>query len=82
MLRTRPLERRPVEAISAAEAVHHLGLDVALLGIADVLGQRVVPDDRAVLVPALRGPKVHAHTYSVFGLPSRSKYINSCAHRF
>ena len=33
-----PLQRRPVEAIGAAEAVHDLGLDVALLGMADVLG--------------------------------------------
>ena len=60
-----PLQRGAVEAIGAAEAVHHLGLDVALLGMADVLGERVVADDRAVLVPALRGPKVHAHAYSV-----------------
>ena len=63
------LQRGAVEAIGAAEAVHHLGLDVTLLGMADVLGQRVVADDRAVLVPALRGPKVHAHAYSVSGLP-------------
>jgi hypothetical protein len=40
-----PLQRRPVEAIGAAEAVHHLGLDVALLGIADVLGERIVAHD-------------------------------------
>ena len=56
-----PLQRRPVETVGAADAVHHLGLDVALLGMAEVLGQRVVADDRPVLVPALRGPKIHAH---------------------
>jgi hypothetical protein len=60
-----PLQRRPVEAVGAAEAVHHPGLDLALLGMADVLGERVVADDRAVLVPALGGPKIHAHAYSV-----------------
>jgi len=52
------LQRRPVEAVGATEAVHHLGLDVTLLAIADVLGEGVVADDRAVLVAALRGPKV------------------------
>ena len=40
-----PLERRPVEPVGAAEAVHHLGFDVTLLGIADVLGEGVVADD-------------------------------------
>jgi hypothetical protein len=60
-----PLQRCPVEAISAAEAVHHPGLDMALLGMADVLGERVVADDRAVLVASLRGAKVHAHAFSV-----------------
>jgi hypothetical protein len=59
------LERRSVEAVGATEAVHHLGLDVTLLGMADVLGEGVVADDRAVLVAALRGSKVHAHAYSV-----------------
>src|SRR4030095_5096285 len=76
------LQRGAVEAIGAAEAVHHLGLDVTLLGIADVLGQRVVADDRTVLVAALRGPKTHAHAYSVSGPPGRTKTSNSCAYRF
>jgi len=76
------LERGAVEAIGAAEAVHHLGFDVTLLGIALVLGERVVADDGAVLVPALRGPKVHAHDNSVLLAPRRSKSTVSCAYRF
>ena len=76
------LQRGAVEAIGAAEAVHHLGLDVTLLGVADVLGERVVADDRAVFVAALRCPKVHAHAYSVSGPPRRTKTANSCAYKF
>ncbi len=60
-----PLQRSPVEAIGAAEAVHDFRLDVTLFAMADILGEGIVADDRAVLVPALRGPKVHAHAYSV-----------------
>ncbi len=77
-----PLQRRPVEAIGAPEAVHHLGLDVAFLGMADVLGERVVADDRAVLVAPLRGAKVHAHAFSVGSRPGRAKSFRSCAHSF
>jgi hypothetical protein len=64
--RDQPLQGRPVELVGPAEAVHHLGLDIALLGMTHVLGKRVVPDHRAVLVPPLRGPQVHAHACSVF----------------
>ena len=67
------LQRGPVEPVGAAEAVHHLGLDVASLGMADVLGERVVADDRAVRVAALRGSKVHAHVCSMYTMPSRLK---------
>jgi hypothetical protein len=51
--------------IGAAEAVHDPGLDVALLGMAHILGKGVVADDRAAFVAPLRGAKVHAHAYSV-----------------
>ena len=71
-----------VEAIGTAEALHHPGLDMPLFGMADVLGEGVVADDRAVLVPALRGSKVHAHAYSVSRTASRSKSANSCAYSF
>ena len=57
-----------VEAVGAAEAVHHLGLDVTLLGIAGVLGERVVADDRAVLVFSLGGSQVHAYALNVLTL--------------
>jgi hypothetical protein len=77
-----PLERRPVEAIGAAEAVHHPGLDVALRGVADVRGEGVVAHHRAALVPPLRGPEVHAHDCSVSWPPGRPKSTGSCAHGF
>jgi hypothetical protein len=76
------LERGAVEAIGAAEAVHHPGLDVAPGGVADVLGEGVVAHHRAVLVPPPRGPKVHAHDRSVSRLLRRPKCTKSCAHRF
>ena len=63
--RDQPLQGGAIEAVGAAEAVHHLGLDVALPGMADVLGQRVVAHHRTVLVPPLGGPQVHAHACSV-----------------
>jgi hypothetical protein len=38
------LKRGLVQLIGTAEAVHHLGFDVALLGMADILGEGVVAD--------------------------------------
>src|SRR3954454_23743385 len=63
--RDQPLQGRAVEAVGATEAVHHPGLDVALPGMADVLGARVLAPHRTVLVPPLGGPQVHAHACSV-----------------
>ena len=54
--RDQPLQRRSVELVGTAEAVHHLGLDIALLGMAHILGEGVVAHHRAVLVPSLGGP--------------------------
>jgi hypothetical protein len=72
--RDQPLQGRPVELVGPAETVHHLGLDIALLGMAHVLGECQVAHHRAVLVPPLRGPQVHAHACSVpvGGKPHRS----------
>ena len=64
--RDQPLQGRPVEMVGPAETVHHLGLDIALLRMTDVLGECQVAHHRAVLVPPLRGPQVHAHACSVF----------------
>lgn len=55
------LQRRLVQLIGPAEAVHHLGLDIVFLGMADILGERVVADGRAILIAPLGGPKIHAH---------------------
>ena len=63
--RDQPLQGGAVELVLAAEAVDHAGLDMALLGVAAVLGQGEVAHHRAVLVPSLRGPEIHAHTISV-----------------
>src|SRR4051794_39624061 len=63
--RDQPLQGRAIEAVGATEAVHHPGLDVALPGMADVLGERLVAHHRTVLVPPLGGPQVHAHARSV-----------------
>ena len=63
--RDQPLQGRAIEPVGATEAVHHPGLDVALPGMADVLGERVVAHHRTVLVPPLGGPQVHAHACSV-----------------
>ncbi len=54
--RDQPLQGCPVELVGTAEAVHHLGLDIALLGMTNVLGERVVAHHRAVLVPPSGGP--------------------------
>jgi hypothetical protein len=76
------LERGAVELILAAEAVHDPGLDVALPGIADVLGQGQVAHHRAVLVPPPRGPKVHAHSIGVSINGDKPQCGLSCAHMF
>jgi len=55
------LQRRLVQLIGSAEAVHHLGLDIALLGMADILGKSIIADGRAVLVAPLGRPEIHAH---------------------
>ena len=75
------LERGAVELVGTAEAVHHAGLDIAFPGIADVLGERQVAHHRAVLVPPLRGPQVHAHAIRVyldFGKPIVSIRVPTC----
>jgi hypothetical protein len=51
-----PLQGCPVELVGPAEAVHHPGLDIALLGMTNVLGECQVAHHRAVLVPPLGGP--------------------------
>ncbi len=56
-----PLQHGPVEPVGAPEAMHDPGLDVALLGVAAVLGKRVVAHHAPVLVPPLGRSQVHAH---------------------
>jgi hypothetical protein len=51
-----------VEVVLPAEAVDDLGHRAARLGVADVVGQLYVANDRPVLVPPLDRPQVHAHT--------------------
>src|SRR4051795_7378041 len=80
--RDQPLQGRPVEPVGAAEVVHHPGLDVALPGVAHVLGQGVVADHRAVLVPPSGGPQVHAHACSVPAAVRRGHTAPPCAHTF
>src|SRR4051794_23294697 len=50
--------------------------------MAHVLGQRVVAHHRAVLVPPLGGPQVHAHACSVSVAVRRGSAARSCAHTF
>ena len=66
-------KRRLVQLISPAEAVHHLGLDIALLGMADIFGERIIADGRAVLVAPLGRSKVHAHWIAC---TTNEKYLN------
>src|SRR3954447_13579640 len=80
--RAQPLQGRPVEPVGAAEVVPHPGLDVALPGVAHVLGQGVVADHRAVLVPPSGGPQVHAHACSVPAAVRRGHTAPPCAHTF
>ena len=63
--RDQPLQGRSVELVLAAEAVDHASFDMALFGMAPILRQGKVAHHRAVLVPSLRGPEIHAHTISV-----------------
>lgn len=55
-----PLQHGPVEPVGAPEAMHDPGLNVALLGVAAVLGKRVVAHHAPVLVPPLGRSQVHA----------------------
>ena len=77
-----PLEYRPIQLVGTTEAVHHPGLDMALLGMPRVLGQRVVAHHAAVLVPPLGRSKIHAHPDSMFIQPNRAQTGNPCAHIF
>lgn len=56
-----PLQHGPVEPVGTPEAMHDPGFNVALLGVAGVLGERVVAHHAPVLVPPLGRPQVHAH---------------------
>ena len=78
--RHQPLQHRPVEPVGTAEAVHHPGLDMALLRMPRVLGEGRVPHHAAVLVPPLARSKVHAHPDSMLVLQDRARTGNSCAH--
>ena len=80
--RHQPLQHRPVEPLGPAEAVHHPGLDMALLGVPGILGERVVAHHAAVLVTPLGRPKIHAHSDSMSIMPNRARTGNSCAHMF
>src|SRR3954452_445720 len=74
--RDQPLQGRSVELVLAAEAVDHAGLDMALFGMAPVLGQGEVAHHRAVLVPSLRGSEIHAHTIGVYATWSKRSTVN------
>jgi site-specific DNA recombinase len=63
--RHQALQGGAVELVLATEAVDHAGLDMALLRMTSVLGQGEVAHHRAVLVPSLRGPEIHAHMIGV-----------------
>jgi hypothetical protein len=80
--RHQPLQHRPVEPVGPAETVHHLGLDMPLLRMPRVLGERVVPHHAAVLVPPLGRSKVHAHSDSMSITPNGAQIGNPCAHVF
>jgi hypothetical protein len=62
------LQGGAVKLVLAAEAVDDAGFDVALVGVAAVLGKRQVAHHRAVLVAPLRGPEIHAHSIAVYSM--------------
>src|SRR4051794_18260479 len=74
--RDQPLQGGSVELVLATEAMDHAGLDMALFGMAPVLGQGEVAHHRAVLVPSLRGPEIHAHTIGVYATWSKRSTVN------
>jgi hypothetical protein len=54
------LEGLAIDGVGAAEIVHDPGLGALGRGVPDILGQRVVSDGRAVAVPPLGEPQIHA----------------------
>jgi len=56
-----PFESNAIHLIGAAKAMDHTRLRLLCLGVPDALGEGVVGDGRAVSIPPLRDPQIHAH---------------------
>src|SRR5262249_28032579 len=58
--RGQPPESLAIHIVRAPEVVHHLRHSAAARDVPSVLGELEVADDRAIRVPTLRLPQVHA----------------------
>jgi hypothetical protein len=59
-----PLESVAVNPVGAAETMDHPRLGTLGFGVPGIFGQGVIGDCRAVLVPPLGDPQVHAYEIS------------------
>jgi len=62
------LDGLDIELVAPAEGVNDIGFGIALLGVAYVVGQLNVLDERAVFVSSGDRAYVHAHRVAVYAI--------------